>query len=286
MIKCSSCGKEMDIFEGTKVTVLQCLKCNLKIELPASKDGKINYHSISISDIPKTSISDILIVELQKRINDIDLMNDMSLKVKLTSLRDLEIVAKYLKREEISFKTDNEQFNIVISKHELVNFYDQLTFREEIKSKIHKFFRSVKFIKSYLINLEQYLNYSHINDIGRLVFLLPNESISLKIQRILLISKIYFIQLDNNSIYLPWNSVLYLNSFITFQYDLKTQYLNFLVQKWQMSTTYHRSVRFEKEISLKQGKKLNKSENKHLDVLSKTMDATPKKKKRKITEFF
>ena len=244
----------MELFEGREVVVFQCLSCNLAVELPASQDGTINYQSIGSSVIKSGGISDVLIAELQKISKKTTLNNDMSLDIAFDSNRERKILSKHLKRNEIAFKILDDSMTIKIPSFELEKLFSLNIFSDEIKHRLTKYFRSPKFIKNYLLRVKDFLKYAFFNEQGRLVFNLPNVKLMQNLQRIFLFSKLYFVNQGNNTIYLPWNSVLFLVACNCLPKHLDEQTTEFMINKWQRSKTFIRNSHFELELLQKEKK--------------------------------
>ena len=248
MVLCSSCNREMELVTYPQMQVLQCVSCGKLIELPLQHKESIDYNKLIITELPNPSLSDITIVELQKQKYAMSLSSDMNLLITLQSLRDLEILAKNVKKDIPNLKTNPENLQLVIPRYELPKVFNSKILSEELTKEITKYFKTIDFLKTYLLVLKNYLNYTVITEEGRLLFNLPNELITAEIQRILIISRILFIQENINSLYLPWNSVLLLRSFIDFPNVVNEQFLNFIIQKWLPSNAYHKNLSFESEL--------------------------------------
>lgn len=266
MVVCPSCNKEMELITYPQMQIFQCVSCGKIIELPLQNKESIDYNKLLITELPNPNLSDITIVELQKRKSTMLINSDMNLLVTVDSTRDLEILAKNVRRDMPTIKTDTENLQLIISKNELPKIFHSKILSEELTKELSKYFRTIEFLRSYLSTMKDYLNYSVITEEGRLLFNLPNELLTTEIQRILIISKIFFIQEDVNTLYLPWNSILLLRSFIDFPKNLNEQLLSFIIQKWQPSNSYHKNLSFEGELKNDLRKK---ADNKELKIKKK-----------------
>jgi hypothetical protein len=222
--------------------------------MPRKKEKEINYNDLIITKIPRTNLSDITIVELQKLKNYTTITEDKSLIIQLESIRDLEIVSKHVKRDIPTVKSDSNNLTMTIHKSDLPKLVNQDILTKTVSDKVNEYFKTKEFLKMNLKNIEKFLNYGLINEKGRLEVILPNEQMTEEIQKILLISKIFFIQEGKTKVQLPWNSILFIQAFITFPKDHQEQYLDFAVKNWLPSNAYHKIMAFEIELEEKQEK--------------------------------
>jgi hypothetical protein len=285
MVLCSSCNKEMDLITYPQMQIFQCVKCGFLIELPLSNKESIDYNKVIITEIPKINLSDVTLVELKKNNSNMEINQDMNLVITLETSRDLEILGKHVKRDIPRSKIDFEKLQLIIPNYELPKVFNSKIFSEELNRIILKYFKTPEFLKSYLSKLIEYLKYSSFTEEGRLLFNLPNEIITKELQRILLISKVFFIQESINGLYLPWNSVLLINSFINFPNELKDPFLKFVIKKWLPSNSFHRNISFENELR----KELNTKKERNSGDLNKLSEkkskSKPKTKSHLITDY-
>ena len=212
------------------------------------------------------------------------LNDDYSISIRMESVRELEIIEKHLKRDFSTLKTHLESLTLIIPKIELPMIYDQEVLNDEILKKVRTYFKTMEFIKSYSSTITKFFVYSTLSEKGRMVFEIPNEKLQAELQKILVLTKIFFIPDKEYSLYLPWNSVVLLHALVRFPNEMNEEYLTFMVEKWLPSNTYHKNLSLEIELEDNEEKneKRNKKENKEEE---KEKGVSMKKKSKNLLEF-
>ncbi len=249
LVMCTKCHTEMEVIITPKMEILECGTCGALLELPKNKNNALEYTKILLTEAPKIKLSDVTTVELQKRKERMVLNEDYSINIQMESERDLEILEKHLKRDISTIRSNREELSIRIPKLELPAIYDQEVLPEEIVKKILNNFRTKEFIQSYITKITSYFKYATMTQEGRMVFEIPSDRQQAELQRILVVTKIFFIQEQEHILYLPWNSVLLVQALVRVPTELREQIVEFMLDTWQKTNAYHRNMALEIELT-------------------------------------